>query len=105
MDVLIGIGIGIVLCICASFVWYSDNDQPIKRVPSQRADELPILPKTEDIQAYQDNVCTKCPYFDGYDMCLRREHWGSVIQNTVEYCKLRRNEEIRKEQRGRFKVA
>ena len=68
MDVLIVIGIGIVFCICASFVWHSDNDQPIKRVPSQRADELPILPKTEDIQTYQDNVCKKCPYFDSYDM-------------------------------------
>ena len=90
---LIVIGIGLVFCICASFVWHSDNDQPIKRVPSQRADELPILPKTEDIQTYQDNVCKKCPYFDGYDMCLRREHWGSIIQNTVEYCKLRRNSE------------
>lgn len=67
------IGIGIVFCICASFVWHSDNDQPIKRVPSQRADELPILPKTKDIQTYQDNVCKKCPYFDSYDMCLRRE--------------------------------
>lgn len=93
MDILVGIGIGIVFCLCASLIWNGEPERPPKRVPSQRADELPILPETEDIQTYQDNVCTKCPYFDGYDMCLRREHWGSVIQNTVEYCKKRKENE------------
>lgn len=77
MNVLIVIGIGIVLYICASFVWHSDNNQPIKRVPFQRADELPILPETEDIQTYQDNVCAKFPHFDGHYICLR-ESIGEV---------------------------
>lgn len=93
MDLLIGIGIGIVFCLCASLIWRGEPERPIKRPPSQRADELPNLPETEDLQTYQDNVCTKCPYFDGYDICLRREHWGSVIQNTIEYCKIRKENE------------
>lgn len=105
MDLIIGIGIGIVFSFLASLILYDETEPAPKRVPSQRADELPTLPKTEDLQTYQDNLCTKCPHFDGYDMCLRREHWGSLIQNTVEYCKLRKNAEIREEQRSRFEVA
>ena len=96
MDFIIVFGVGIIFYICAILIWKGDSEIPqrnVKRLPSYRADELSELPHTEDVQIYQDNVCVKCPYFDGYDMCLYREHWGSVIQNTIEYCKRRKENE------------
>ena len=102
MDVLIGIGIGIMFCLCASFVWYSDNDQPIKRVPSQRADELPILPETallpKMMNAVQEKLAESVDDYFNYvghvqdihpyskeqeqnyynDMCWRWQDWNAI---------------------------
>lgn len=89
MDVILGIGIGIMFSFIAALIWFGEPERAPKRIPSKRADELPMLPKTEDLQTYQDKVCINCPHFDGYDMCLYRGHWGSVIQNTIEHCKIR----------------
>lgn len=56
------------------------------KLPTKRADELPKLPKTIDQEKWEHDKCMKCSNFDGYDVCLCKHHWGSVIQNTVEYC-------------------
>lgn len=102
MELIEGIFIGIVFCLCSLVIWFGapDKKPAAKRVQTHRADELPKLDKTVDLQKYQDKECIHCPHFDGYDMCLRREHWGTVIQNTVEYCKKRRYGEVQKESRS-----
>lgn len=91
MGFFIGIFVGIMIAFCLWVVLHYNDCEYNRRAPSCRADKLPALPKTDDVREYQDNVCKRCSHFDGHDMCLRREHWGTIIQNTVEYCKLRQN--------------
>lgn len=62
-------------------------DKRAKPERSSRADELPILKqKINNFDEYIKQKCEHCVFYDGYDVCRNSNHWGTVIQNTVEYC-------------------
>ena len=58
-----------------------------------RADELPKLKESVELEEFINTHCVHCRCYDGYDVCLNRRHWGTVIQNTVEYCNINRDYE------------
>ena len=31
--------------------------------------------------------CTSCEFFDGHDMCCHHENFGSITQQSLDYCK------------------
>lgn len=70
----------IISLVFGYLIWCSISD-------TARADELPELPETENLSLWEEEKCKNCKLFDKYDVCLARKHWGSVIQNTIEYCK------------------
>lgn len=64
----------------------ADNTTGKPLPPAYRADELPMATYRVDFEAYIKEHCEKCSHYDGYDVCLHRSHWGTVIQNTVDWC-------------------
>lgn len=86
-----GIFIGIFFSIIF-FIYYKlmhMHTKPHKN--AIRADELkslsaPGIEKTIDIGGYMEDTCKNCRFFDGYDVCDYPGHFGTVIQNTVDYC-------------------
>ena len=36
---------------------------------------------------YQSEYCNGCVFFDGYDLCMHSENFGSIINVRKTYCK------------------
>lgn len=60
-----------------------------------RADEREPLnggcDKKVNMESWMEQFCTDCAFYDGHDICCNSRHWGTIIQNTVDYCEKENN--------------
>lgn len=85
------------VCLLISFVWSIEyNERKKAKKAAQEALELKIemeglkdiaekYAKIQDTNEWWE-PCTRCVFFDGYDMCLRHKIFGSVTDYTKAYC-------------------
>ena len=41
---------------------------------------------SQDVMSYESQRCDDCEFFDGHDMCLRKENFGSITNETIDKC-------------------
>jgi len=85
--IIIGIGILILVDAVSKDLKNQEYDSENDNTNVIRADELPKLKASYTFNKYVKKYCENCEFYDGYDMCLNYKHWGTVIQNSIEYCR------------------